>query len=398
VSSDFAQVVSPDPPPRRRVASHVAAIPPSGIRKFFDLVLAMDDVISLGVGEPGFQTPWNIREQAIQDLEHGRTSYTSNHGLLELRQEIALWLNRRYGLVYDARDEMVITVGASEAIDLALRALLDPGDEVIVVQPCYVSYAPNVILAGGVPVIFSTYQKDAFRLDFDALRPLVTPRTKAIMVNFPSNPTGITFTRADLEKLAAFVREHDLVVLSDEIYAELTYVGQHVSLAALPGMKNHTITISGFSKAFAMTGWRIGYACGPEEIISGMVKIHQYTMLCAPTLSQYAAIEALKGSDAEVEEMRREYERRGRFIVGALNDIGLTTLQPEGAFYAFANTSSTGMTSERFCTELLKEQNVAVVPGNAFGECGEGMIRCSYASNFDAIEKALDRMAKFVRG
>jgi aminotransferase len=381
---------------RSRIASAVRALPPSGIRKFFDMVLAMDDVVSLGVGEPDFQTPWVVREKAIEELELGRTSYTSNHGLLELRQELAAWLAERYQVSYDPLTEIVITVGASEAIDLALRAMLERDDEVIVVQPCYVSYAPTVVLAGGKPIIFSTYQKDAFRINFDALRPMVTPRTRAIMVNYPSNPTGTTFTREDLEKLASFASDHDLIVISDEIYGELTYVGKHISLASLPGMKDRTILINGFSKAFAMTGWRIGYACGPEEIISAMVKIHQYTMLCAPTVSQFAAMHALRHCDQDVEAMRRDYEKRGKFIVRGLNEIGIKTLQPEGAFYAFGNISETGLSSEDFCAQLLHTQKVAVVPGTAFGACGEGLIRASYAASFDRIEQALHGLSRFL--
>ena len=381
-----------------RVAERVRSIPPSGIRRFFDLVIGMDDVVSLGVGEPDFQTPMHIRERAIREIQQGHTTYTSNHGLMELREELVKWLGGPLQPVeYDPTAETVITVGASEAIDLALRAILNPGDEVIVVEPCYVSYAPTVVMAGGTPVIFPTWQKDGFRIDFDALRPLITPRTKALMVNYPSNPTGNTLTHADLEKLAAFAVEHDLLVISDEIYAELTYDGKHVSLASLPGMKEHTIHISGFSKGFAMTGWRIGYACGPREIIAAMVKIHQYTMLCAPTVSQYAAIDALQKSDAAIEAMRTEYDARRRFIVNGFNGLGLKALMPEGAFYAFANIQSTGMDSETFCTELLKAEKVAVVPGPAFGACGEGFIRACYAVSLGKLEKAVDAMGRFLK-
>jgi aminotransferase len=381
-----------------RVAQHVRSIPPSGIRRFFDLVIGMENVISLGVGEPDFPTPRNIRDHAIGVIDRGQTSYSSNHGLMDLRVAIAKWLSAKYAVDYSPASEMVITVGASEAIDLALRAILDPGDEVIVVEPCYVSYAPTVTLAGGKPVIFPTWQSDGFRIDFDALRPLITARTRALMVNYPSNPTGCTFTRADLEKLAAFALEHDLIVLSDEIYAELTYDGPHMSLASLPGMKEHTIVISGFSKAFAMTGWRIGYACGPEEIIAAMVKIHQFTMLCAPTISQYAAIEALENSNDGVAAMRAEYDLRRRLIVNGFNSLGLKTLMPEGAFYAFADIRGTGMDSETFCTELLKAESVAVVPGQAFGACAAGFIRASYASSVPKLEKALEAMGRFLKG
>jgi len=380
-----------------RVAERVLAVPPSGIRRFFELVIGMDDVVSLGVGEPDFRTPWNIREQAVYEIEKGHTTYTSNYGLMELRETLAEWLYRKYSLSYDPASEILITVGASEAIDLALRAILNPGDEVIVVEPCYVSYAPNVYIAGGQPISFPTYQEDQFRVNFDAMQKVVTPRTKAIMLNYPSNPTGNTMRRADLEKLAAFIKRNNLLIISDEIYAELTYDGQHVSLASLPGMRDHVIVVSGFSKSHAMTGWRVGYACAHEDILAAMVKIHQYTMLCAPTIGQYAALEALRNSDDDVEAMRREYQMRRDFIVSGFNDLGLTTLVPEGAFYAFANISSTGMSSEQFCMDLLQERKVAVVPGTAFGACGEGFIRASYASSFERLERAIDKMGRFLR-
>jgi aminotransferase len=380
-----------------KVARSVRGIPPSGIRRFFELVIGMDDVCSLGVGEPDFQTPLNIREHAIKDLEAGKTTYTSNYGLLELRQGVAAWLERTYSLKYDPVSEILITVGASEAIDIAMRAILNPGDEVIVVEPCYVSYSPSVVLAGGVPVIFPTYQKDAFRIDIDALRPLVTKRTKAIIVNYPSNPTGATFTRTDLEKLAAFIKEHDLLIISDEIYSQLTYEGDHVSIASLPGMKEHSIHISGFSKAYAMTGWRIGYACAPPEILAAMVKIHQYTILCAPTLSQYAAMKALVCSDENIAAMRAEYDRRRRYIVAGFNDLGLRTLLPEGAFYTFSSIEHLGKTSEQFCTELLQAEKVAVVPGTAFGACGEGYFRACYATSFERLQQAIEKIARFLK-
>jgi aminotransferase len=357
----------------------------------------MDDVVSLGVGEPDFRTPWNIREQAVYEIEKGHTTYTSNYGLIELREALAEWLHNHYQLSYDPASEILITVGASEAIDLALRAILNPGEEVIVVEPCYVSYAPTVTFAGGVPVIFPTWQKDNFRLNLDELQKVITPKTKAIMLNYPSNPTGGTFNREDLQVLADFVKRNDLLVISDEIYAELTYEGQHVSLASLPGMKEHVILVSGFSKSHAMTGWRLGYACAPEDIAAAMVKIHQYTMLCAPTISQYAALEALKHSDSEIEDMRHEYQMRRDFIVSGFNELGLKCLMPEGAFYAFANITSTGLTSEQFCCDLLQERKVAVVPGTAFGACGEGFIRASYASSFDKLERAIDKMGRFLR-
>lgn len=372
------------------------AMPPSGIRRFFDLVIGMDDVVSLGVGEPDFVTPECVREKAAHDLAAGHTSYTSNSGLLALREELAGWLNKKYDVSYDPVSEILITVGASEAIDLALRALCNPGDEVIVLQPCYVSYGPSVELAGGVPVLFPTWQKDGFRANLEELQKVVTGRTKAIMVNFPSNPCGHTFDRGDLEELAEFVVRNDLLVLSDEIYAELTYDKSHVSLASLPGMKERTILINGFSKSHAMTGWRLGYSCAPAEITAAMTKIHQYTMLCAPTLSQYAAIEALQCGEMAVREMREEYKRRRDVIVAGFNRLGLKCLMPEGAFYAFADISSTGMSSEDFCMQLLAEEKVAVVPGTAFGECGEGFIRASYASSLQKIETALSRMEQFL--
>lgn len=381
-----------------KVASRVRDLPPSGIRRFFELVIGMEDVISLGVGEPDFRTPWNIREQAVYEIERGRTTYTSNWGLLELREVLAEWLHARYDLSYDPSSEIVITVGASEAIDICLRAILEPGEEVIVVEPCYVSYAPTVTLAGGTPVIFPVYQKDVFRLNLEELEKVVTPRTKAIMLNYPSNPTGGTFNRGDLEKLAAFVKRHDLLVISDEIYAELTYEGRHQSLAALPGMKEHVVLISGFSKSHAMTGWRLGYLCAPTELAAAMVKIHQFTMLCAPTISQFAAVEALKNGDEAVAEMRREYEMRRNFIVSGFNELGMHTLLPEGAFYAFASIEGLGFaSSEEFCTELLKAEKVAVVPGNAFGASGEGFIRASYASSFEKLEQAVEKMGRFLQ-
>ena len=381
----------------RKISRRVAELPPSGIRRFFELVLATEGVISLGVGEPDFVTPWNIREEAVFQLEKGRTSYTSNYGLKELRCELAAWLERRYSLQYDPDSEIVITVGGSEAIDIALRAILEPGDEVLIVEPCYVSYAPVVILAGGTPRYIATKQEEGFRLNIARLRDSVTPQTKALIINYPNNPTGATFRYDDLEALCRFAGEHDLLILSDEIYAELTYEGVHVSLAALPEAKERTLLVSGFSKAFAMTGWRLGYLCGPAELIAAMVKIHQYTILCAPTISQYAAIEALRNGDADIEAMREEYRARRNFIVKAFNEMGLRTLMPEGAFYAFANIESTGMTSEEFCTRLLREQRVAVVPGTAFGPSGEGFIRASYASSFEKLERAVEGIARFVR-
>lgn len=374
------------------------AIPPSGIRRFFDLVIGMDDVVSLGVGEPDFVTPECVREKAAHDLAAGHTTYTSNSGLMPLREKLAGWLEKKYDLHYDPASEMLITVGASEAIDIALRAIINPGDddEVIVLQPCYVSYGPSVELAGGVPILFATYQEDGFRANLEELQKVVTPRTKAIMINYPSNPCGHTFDRSDLEQLGEFIKANDLLVISDEIYAELTYDKQHVSLASLPGMKERTILVNGFSKSHAMTGWRLGYSCAPAEITAAMTKIHQYTILCAPTLSQYAAIEALDCCERAVADMRAEYKRRRDLIVGGFNSLGFKSLVPEGAFYAFANISSTGMTSEEFCMTLLAEEKVAVVPGTAFGESGEGFIRASYASSYQKIETALAKMQSFL--
>lgn len=372
-------------------------MPPSGIRRFFDLVIGMDDVVSLGVGEPDFATPECVREKAVNELAAGHTTYTSNSGLLQLRQELSTWLNKKYQVDYDPVTEMLITVGASEAIDIALRAICNPGDEIIVLQPCYVSYAPSVELAGGVPVLFSTWQADGFRANLEELQRVVTPRTKAIMINYPSNPCGHTFDRKDLEELAEFIKSNDLLVISDEIYAELTYDKQHVSLSSLPDMKERTILINGFSKSHAMTGWRLGYSCAPAPITSAMLKIHQYTMLCAPTLSQYAAIEALQCCERAVADMRDEYKRRRDLIVAGFNRLGLKTLVPEGAFYAFADIRSTGLTSEEFCMTLLTEEKVAVVPGTAFGDCGEGFIRASYASSYAKIETALAKMEKFLQ-
>ncbi len=388
--------------PKRDLASKVnvgvAAMAPSGIRRFFELVIGMDDVVSLGVGEPDFDTPARIRDRAIAELHAGRTSYTSNWGLLELRQVIAEWLEGKYGVSYDPVSEILITVGASEAIDIALRAIVNPGEEVIVLQPCYVSYAPSVELAGGVPILFPTYQEDGFRANLDELQKRVTHKTKAIMINYPSNPAGNTFDRGDLEKLADFIKSNDLLCISDEIYGELTYDKEHVSLSSLPGMKEYVILINGFSKAHAMTGWRLGYSCAPPEITAAMCKIHQYTIMCSPTISQFGAIEALRYCDDDVARMRGEYQERRDLIVEGFNRLGLKTLVPEGAFYAFANIEAFGLTSEEFCTQLLQEQKVAVVPGTAFGSCGEGFIRASYASSTERIKLALEKMEIFLNG
>ena len=378
------------------IARAVAAMPPSGIRKFFDIVQTMDNVVSLGVGEPDFVTPWRIREAALYGIEKGHTQYTSNHGMIVLRREIAAYLERRFGVSYHPESEMFITVGVSQGLDVAMRALLDPDDEALVIQPCYVSYVPMVSLAYGKPVIIDTYAKDHFALDFDRLEAAVTDRTKMLVINYPSNPTGVTYDRAELEKVAAFCVKHNLMVLSDEVYAELTYEGDHVSLSSLPGMWERTILLSGFSKAFAMTGWRMGYAAGPKVYIDAMVKIHQYSMLSAPTISQDTAIEAMRNGQDDVDRMvAAYYERRNVFVQG-LNDIGLPCHRPRGAFYAFPSIENTGMDEVEFCTRLLEQERVAVVPGTAFGDCGRGHIRCSYATAMDKLEVAVERMGRFL--
>lgn len=379
-----------------RVARSVAAIPPSGIRRFFDIVSQMEDVISLGVGEPDFVTPWRIREAAIYSIERGFTQYTSNWGLLELRQEIARLLDRRYGVEYRAEGEIVVTVGVSEGLDLALRAILNPGDEVLIPEPCYVSYRPCTLLAGGVPVPVGSTAETGFRTRIDALEAAVTPRTRAILLNFPNNPTGATLRRQDLERIARLAEAHDLIVISDEIYSELTYDGRHTSFAALPGMQNRTILLNGFSKAFAMTGWRVAYAAGPSDLIAAMTKIHQYTMLAAPIMAQKAALEACRSGEPEMEAMVAEYDQRRRFFVKGLNEIGLQTLAPEGAFYVFPSIRSTGLSCEEFAEQLLMEERVAVVPGTAFGEGGDGHVRCSYAASVDHLREALVRIERFL--
>ena len=379
-----------------RISRVLQSIPPSGIRRFFDIVSQMEDVISLGVGEPDFVTPWRIREAAIYSLEHGYTQYTSNWGLLELRQEIARLLDRRYGVEYRPEGEIVVTVGVSEGLDLALRAILNPGDEVIIPEPCYVSYRPCTLLAGGVPVTVGSSVENGFRVDVERLEAAVTPRTRAILLNYPNNPTGATLRRGDLERIAAVAERHDLIVISDEIYSELTYDGAHLSFAALPGMQNRTVLLNGFSKAYAMTGWRVAYAAGPPDLIGGMTKIHQYSMLCASIVAQKAAVEACRNGEEEMEQMVAQYAERRRLFVKGLNEIGLETLMPEGAFYVFPSIRSTGLTSEQFAEQLLLEERVAVVPGTAFGECGEGHVRCSYAASLDEIREAVTRMGRFV--
>lgn len=378
-----------------RLSPAVRDLPPSGIRRFFELATQMEDVISLGVGEPDFVTPWHVREACYHSLERGYTSYTSSHGLPELRSAIATYL-QTFELDYDPAREVLVTVGASEAIDIALRTLVGPGDEVLIPEPAYVSYRPGVLLAGGIPIGIPTRAEDEFRLTPEALRSHLTPRSKAIILCYPSNPTGSVMTKENLSAIADIIREHDLFVISDEIYAELTYSGRHTSIASLPGMKERTVLVSGMSKAFAMTGWRIGYTTAPAEILDAMVKIHQYTMLCAPVMGQMAAIEALRNGQMEKERMVEQYDRRRRLIVQGLRDIGLSCHEPQGAFYAFPDIRFTGLSSEMFAEGLLHHGKVAVVPGNVFGEGGEGFVRCSYATSVEQIERALDRIGKYV--
>jgi aminotransferase len=371
-------------------------MPPSGIRKFFDLVSQMDDVVTLGVGEPDFVTPWSIREAAIYATEHGATRYTSNYGLLELRRELSRFLEKRWGLEYDPATEILITVGVSEAVDLAMRAILEPGDEVLVPEPCFVSYKPCVELAGGVPVPVACHADRAFHISVEDLQAATSSRTKALIFNYPNNPTGASLTKRELEGIAEFAMRHNLVVLSDEIYDRLTYDMPHTCFATLPGMIDRTVLLNGFSKAYAMTGWRVGYAAAPAPIVEAMCKIHQYTIMCVSNVPQHAAVEALRNGDSEVNLMVDSYNHRRRLIVKGLNRIGLPCHMPEGAFYAFPSIKHTGMTSEEFCEKLLKEEKVAVVPGNAFGESGEGYVRCSYAASVQSITEALDRMARFL--
>ena len=374
---------------RNPLSDKITTIKPSGIRKFFDLVSEMKDAISLGVGEPDFDTPWRIREEGIYTLEKGKTYYTSNSGLMDLRIEISRYLERRFGLNYDAEKEIIVTVGGSEGIDLAFRAMLNPGDEVIIPEPCYVSYVPCVTLADGVPV--------TIKLTKEQLLSAITPRTKILVLAFPNNPTGAVMTKEELEEIAEVVKEKDIFVVSDEIYAELSYGNtRHCSIASIDGMKERTIVINGFSKAHAMTGWRLGYACGPEVIIKQMLKIHQFAIMCAPTNSQYAAVEALRECDDAVEEMRNEYDRRRRFMLSKLRGMGLKVFEPYGAFYIFPNIAEFGLTSDEFATRFLTEEKVAVVPGTAFGDCGEGFLRMSYASSLSNLKTAMERLEKFI--
>lgn len=383
---------------RNPLNDKIQQIKPSGIRKFFDIVSEMKDAISLGVGEPDFDTPWNVREEGIYSLEKGRTFYTSNSGLKELKEEICKYQKRKYNLTYDANKEVFVTVGGSEAIDLAIRAMVNPGEEVLIPQPSYVSYLPCTQLADGVPVFINLKAENEFRLTAQEVLDACTEKTKLLVLPFPNNPTGAIMTREDLEAVAKVCVEKDIFVISDEIYSELTYDQyQHVSIASLPGMWERTITINGFSKAFAMTGWRLGYACGPELIISQMLKIHQFAIMCAPTTSQYAAVVALRDCDEAVAKMRESYNQRRRYVVSRLRDMGMDCFEPFGAFYVFPSIQRFGMTSEEFATNLLKEKKVAVVPGTAFGDCGEGFLRISYAYSLENLKKALDCIEEFVK-
>ena len=382
---------------RNPLSKTIVDIKPSGIRKFFDIAAEMDDVISLGVGEPDFDTPWHVRDEGIYSLEKGKTFYTSNSGLLELREEINNYLKRSQGISYDAKKEIVITVGGSEAIDIALRAMCDPGDEVIIPQPSYVSYEPCARLAGAKPVIIKLKAENEFRLTAAELEEAITDKTKILILPFPNNPTGAIMERTDLEAIAEVILKHDIYVLSDEIYAELTYKDKHVSIASLPGMQERTILINGFSKAYAMTGWRLGYACGPEIIMTQMLKIHQFAIMCAPTTSQYAAVEAIKNGDDDIAMMRDSYNQRRRFLMNAFKEIGMDCFEPFGAFYVFPCIKKYGMSADDFAMKLLMEEKVAVVPGTAFGDCGEGFLRISYAYSIEKLKVAMEKIGKFVK-
>ena len=383
---------------RNPLSDTIVQIPPSGIRKFFDIVSEMKDAISLGVGEPDFDTPWHIREEGIYSLERGRTFYTSNAGLKELKEEISRYIKRRCNVLYDYAGEVMVTVGGSEAIDIALRAMINPGagEEVLIPQPSYVSYVPCTILAGGVPVVIELEAKDEFRLTPEKLLEKLTPNTKILILPFPNNPTGAIMEKEDLEAIAKIIIEKDLFVISDEIYSELTYKGNHITIASLPGMKERTVLINGFSKAFAMTGWRLGYACAPELILTQMLKIHQFAIMCAPTTSQYAGVDALRNSDEDVKNMREAYNQRRRYLMHAFREMGLECFEPYGAFYTFPCIKRFGMSSDKFATRLLQEEKVAVVPGTAFGDCGEGYLRISYAYSLEDLKKALERIKRFV--
>ena len=383
---------------RNPLSSTIVNIKPSGIRKFFDIASEMDDVISLGVGEPDFDTPWHIRDEGIYSLEKGKTSYTSNAGLKELKEEIAKFLDRHYELKYDPNKEIIVTVGGSEAIDIAMRAMLDPGDEVLIPQPSYVSYEPCCILANGTPVIIELKAENEFRLTAEELEAAITPKTKLLVLPFPNNPTGAIMERKDLEAIATVIEKHDLYVLSDEIYSELTYAEEsHVSIASLPGMRERTVLINGFSKSHSMTGWRLGYACGPELILKQMLKIHQFAIMCAPTTSQYAAVEAMRNGDEDVAKMRDEYNIRRKYLIKRFREMGIDCFEALGAFYVFPCIKQFGMTSDEFATALLKQKKVCVVPGTAFGNSGEGFLRISYAYSLENLKIALDRMEEFVK-
>lgn len=382
---------------RNPISKKITTIKPSGIRKFFDVANEMEDAISLGVGEPDFNTPWNIREEGIYSLERGKTHYTSNAGLKELKIEICNYLKRRYSLDYNYDHEVLVTVGGSEAIDVALRAMLDPGDEVILPQPSYVSYEPCIVLADGVPVIVELKEENEFRLTKQELLDAITDKTKILIMPFPNNPTGAIMTYEDLRDIVDVIIENDLYVISDEIYSELTYEGNHFSIAGFPGMKERTIMINGFSKSYAMTGWRLGYACGPENIMNQMIKIHQYAIMCAPTTSQHAAVEALQKCDGVVAEMRETYNQRRQFLMHRFKEMDIPCFEPFGAFYVFPNISKFGMTSEEFALELLNKEKVAVVPGTAFGDCGEGFLRISYAYSIENLKVAMDKIEHFIK-
>ena len=381
---------------RNPLSDTIVKIKPSGIRKFFDIVSEMEDAISLGVGEPDFDTPWHIRDEGIYSLEKGRTFYTSNAGLKELKEEIVKYIQRTQEIIYDAGHEVIVTVGGSEAIDIALRAMINPGEEVLIPQPSYVSYEPCAILAGAVPVIIELKEENEFRLTAEELLNAITDKTKVLILPFPNNPTGAIMEREDLEAIAEVIREKDIFVISDEIYAELTYKNKHVSIASLPGMQERCVLINGFSKAYAMTGWRLGYACASKEIMEQMLKIHQFAIMCAPTTSQYAAVEALKNGDNDVAMMRESYNQRRRFLMHEFKQMGLTCFEPYGAFYVFPCIREFGMTSEEFANRLLKEEKVAVVPGTAFGDCGEGFLRISYAYSLENLKIALDKIKAFI--
>lgn len=381
---------------KKFLSDKIQTIKPSGIRKFFDIVSEMKDAISLGVGEPDFETPWHIRDEGIYALEKGRTFYTSNAGLKDLRAEIGNYLSRTQGINYDPQSEILVTVGGSEAIDIGLRAIINAGDEVIIPQPSYVSYEPCAVLAGATPVIINLKAENEFRLTAEELEEAITHKTKILILPYPNNPTGAIMGREDLEKIAKVVIEKDILVMSDEIYSALTYKGEHVSIAGIEGMKERTILINGFSKAYAMTGWRLGYACGPKEIIKQMTKIHQFAIMCAPTVSQYAAVEALKHGDEDVKKMRQAYNQRRRFLMNAFREMGLKCFEPYGAFYVFPCIKEFGMTSEKFATRFLEEEHVAAVPGTAFGESGEGFLRISYAYSLPTLKTAMERLNHFV--